>query len=198
MSPGLIVLVVVLLFLITLLFIPIGVGAKYENGTFVIVKLAVFSFDIPINKIIKSSPKKKKVKKEPVKKKKPEDDLEKSIIGLDFILSLLGDFRKYVRKRVKLTNFKLNISIGTSDAASTSITTGLLWSLSYNLLALIDKLVLVVKPDVKIEPVFNDSRFSISAKGIIETRIAHIIAVITVFVYKYLKYKKEKQGGSKK
>ena len=51
MSPGLIVLAVVLLFLITLLFIPIGVGAKYENGTFVIVKLAVFSFDIPINKI---------------------------------------------------------------------------------------------------------------------------------------------------
>ncbi len=192
----LITILIVLFVLLIILFMPIGVGAKYENGVFVIVKIALFSFDIPINKVIKKPSGKKKKRKEE-KPKKPEDDLEKGIIGLDFILSLFGNFRRFVRKKVRLSDFKLKISIGTSDAASTAVTTGLLWSLSYNLLGLIDKLVLVKDPIVKVEPEFNQATFSITAQGIFATCIANIIAVAVVFVFKFLKYKNKKTRRKK-
>lgn len=175
--------------LILILYVPIGIGAKYENGTFVIIKVAFFKFNIPLNKVLNFGTKKKKA---PQKKEKPENEIEKSIVGLDFILSLLGDFRRFVRKRFSLSEFRLSITFGTADAASTAVLTGHLWSLGYNLLALIDKLMYVDKPDISVNPVFNDATFTLKAQGIIKTRLAHIIATAVVFAYKFLKYKRNK------
>ncbi|MBQ7974553.1 MAG: DUF2953 domain-containing protein [Clostridia bacterium] len=186
---------IILAFLIFLLFMPLGVGAKYENGTFVIVKIAFFSFDIPVNKLIGG--KKQKKKKITEKSKKPEEEIEKSIVGLDFILSLLGDFRRFVRKGISLSDFKFNLTFGTADAASTAVTTGLLYTLVYNLLGLIDKLMKVEQPEVNITPIFNEATFAITAVGIIRTTLAHIIATAIVFAYKFLKYKSQKRRKSK-
>lgn len=185
----------IILLILLLLFIPIGIGAKYENGAFVLVKVAFFKKEIPINKLISGSKKKKKQKEE--KPRKPEEELEKNIVGLDFILSLLGDFRRFVRKRISLYSFSIDIRFGTADAASTAVTTGLMWSLIYNLLGLIDKIMYVDNPKVNITPVFNEATFSTRAEGIIKTRLAHIIATAIVFAYKFLKYKKHKRRISK-
>lgn len=191
----LITLGVILAVLLIVLFIPIGIGAKYENGAFVIVKVAFLAFDIPINKIIGKPSAKKDAKKEE-KEQKPEEEIEKSIVGLDFILSLFGKFRRFVRKGIRLKDFVLKITFGTGDAASTAVTTGLLWSLTYNLLGLIDKLMIVDKPDVNVEPLFNTATFSAVAKGIIQTTLAHIIATAIIFAYKYFKYKRQKRRKS--
>ena len=186
MNP-LIITGIIIAVLILILYIPLGVGLKYENGAFIIIKLALWKFDIPLKKLL-NRPKKKKAKKE----KAPKDELEKSIVGLDFMLSLFGDFRRFVRKNFSLTDFALKVTFGTADAASTAVLSGHLWSLSYNLLALIDKLFYVGKPKVEVVPVFNEAVFSATAQGIIKTRLAHIIATATVFAYKFLKYKRNK------
>ena len=112
---------IILAVLIFMLFVPIGIGAKYENGAFFIVKIAFLTFDIPVNRVIK--PKKKKAKKEPQKDLKPDEELDKAVVGLDFVLSLLGDFRRFVRKRISLYMFDINITFGTADAASTAVLT---------------------------------------------------------------------------
>ncbi len=188
MNP-LIIMGIIIAVLILILYIPIGVGLKYENGTFVIVKIAFKNFNIPLNKVL-NKPKKKGKKEE---KKKSEKELEKSIVGLDFILSLFGDFRRFVRKRFSLSQFELKVTFGTAEAASTAVLTGHIYSLSYNILALIDKLMYVDNPRVEVTPVFNDATFSANAQGIIQTRLAHIIATATVFAYKFLKYKRNKK-----
>ncbi len=185
MSP-LIITGIIIAVLILILFIPIGIGIKYEKGAFIIVKLAFWNIDIPLKKVVNKR-KKKSGKKEP-----PEDEMEKSIVGLDFILSLFGDFRRLVRKMFSLSEFVLDITFGTADAASTAVLSGHLWSLSYNLLALIDKLFYVDNPKVNVTPVFNDATFSAKAQGIIKTRLAHIIATAIVFAYKFLKYKRNR------
>ncbi len=188
MNP-LIIMGIIIAVLILILYIPIGVGLKYENGTFVIVKIAFKNFNIPLKKVL-IKPKKKGKKEE---KKKSEKELEKSIVGLDFILSLFGDFRRFVRKRFSLSQFELKVTFGTAEAASTAVLTGHIYSLSYNILALIDKLMYVDNPRVEVTPVFNDATFSANAQGIIRTRLAHIIATATVFAYKFLKYKRNKK-----
>lgn len=192
MSP-LIITVIIIAVLVLILYIPLGVGLKYENGAFIIVKLAFKNFEIPLKKVL-NKPKKKGDKKE----KNPEEEIEKSIVGLDFILSLFGDFRRFVRKRFSLCEFGLTIAFGTADAASTAVLSGHLWSLSYNLLALVDKLVYVDNPKVDITPVFNEATFSARAQGIIKTRLAHIIATAIVFAYKFLKYKRNKSRRNTK
>lgn len=191
----LVITAIILAFLVFVLFMPIGIGVKYENGAFVIVKIAFFSFNIPVNKLIGA--KKQKKEKTSEKPKKPEEEIEKSIIGLDFILSLLGDFRRFVRKGISLSDFKLDLTFGTADAASTAVTTGLLYTLVYNLLGLIDKLMKVKEPKVNITPIFNDATFHITATGIIRTTLAHIIATAIVFAYKFFKYKRQKRRKSK-
>lgn len=192
MSP-LIITGIIIAVLILILYIPLGVGLKYENGAFIIVKLAFKNFEIPLKKVL-NKPKKKSEKTE----KGPEEEFEKSIVGLDFILSLFGDFRRFVRKRFSLSGFELKITFGTADAASTAVLSGHLWSLSYNLLALVDKLVYVDNPKVEIIPVFNEATFSAKAQGIIKTRLAHIIAAAIVFAYKFLKYKRNKSRRNTK
>lgn len=186
MSP-LIIISIIAVILIVILFIPIGVGAKYESGAFVIVKVAFWKYDISINRILKMTSKKEKDNE-----KTPKKELDNGINWLDFILSLFGDFRRFVRKHFTLTDFSLKITVGTAEAASTAVSTGMIWSLAYNLLALFDKLVYVKEPKVEVEPKFNEATFSVSAGGIITTNLAYIIATAIVFAYKLFKYKRIK------
>ncbi len=171
-----------------MLFIPIGVGLKYENEVLAVFKIGALKFSSPLN--IKDGKKKKKERKEPTKE--PEKKLEKGIDKLDFFLDLMGDFRRFIRKTTTVSDFEVRIKIGTGDAASTAVTVGVIWSLLGALTGLIDLLAEVKKPVYEVKPEYGEAVFSITAGGIIVTRIAYIIAAAIVFVWKYLKYKKSK------
>ncbi len=190
---------VIIFILAVVLFLPLGIGARYEEGVFVIVKIAFFSVKQPFEMKPKDEggEKKKKKKEKPESEKTSGEELERGAVGLDFILDLLGDFRRFVRKKIALEDFELTIEMGTSDAAATAIGTGALWGLSYNLLALLDKLVEVKKPKVEISPSYEKPTFSVTAQGIIVTRAAYIIAVAVVFAVKYLKYRHKSRKGVK-
>ncbi|MGM9552362.1 MAG: DUF2953 domain-containing protein [Clostridia bacterium] len=172
--------------LILILCIRVGIGVKYDNGIFMIVKIAVFKYEFKFNRKVK------KLSQKNFRDSDAKKTIDKSIVGVDFILDLLGDFRKFVRKRVSLEDFQLNITFGTAEASSTAVSAGALWAISYNLLGLIDKLVLVKKPKVDIKPVFNEATWNMSVSGIVTSRLAHIITVAIVFAIKYFNYKKNK------
>lgn len=189
---------IVFVFLILILFIPIGIGMKYEKNALILVRIAFLSFSVPIKKKIKKkSPPKKN--KEPKKKEdmKGAEELERSALGLDFILDLLGDFRRFARKGLKLEKFELKIEIGVQDAAVTAIATGALWGAAYSLVALLERLFIIKKPVVNVNPRYNEEVFALTARGIIVTSIAHIIAVGLILWIKYLKYKNSKGRTNK-
>ena len=179
---------IIVLIAVVLLFVPVGIGVKYENGAFVIVKVSFFYFNISFEKI---------ADKLISKKEKTETDVEKeidrAIVDLDFVISFFGDSRRFIRKKFTLSEFKLDVELGTAEAASTAVLTGMLYTFAYNLLALINQLVYVDKPAVNVNPRFNDATFKLVLRGIIKARIVHIIAVVFIFVFKLLKYKKYKE-----
>lgn len=185
----LVISVIVVAFICFVLFVPIGIGAKYENGAFFIINVSFLSFCIPFNKAFK----RKKKKKDNEEKPQPRKELEKGINKLDFILSLFGDFRHFVRKGVSMSDFEFDLSFGTAEACSTAVTVGALYALVYNLLGLCDKIIRITKPNVKITPFFNEAVFSLKVKGIIKTTVAHIIATAVIFAFKYSKYKSQKR-----
>ncbi len=171
-----------------MLFIPIGIGLRYENKVLAVFKIGALKFSSPLN--IKDGKKKEKESKEP--EAEPEKTLEKEIDKLDFFLDLMGDFRRFIRKTTILSDAEVRIKIGTGDAASTAVAVGAIWSLLGVLTGLIDLLAEVKKPVYEVKPEYGEAVFSITAGGIIVTRIAYIIAAAIVFVWKYLKYKKSK------
>lgn len=187
---SLIAISIILLILVFLLLMPLGIGVKYENGAFLIVKVSFLSFNISFEGIIDKLGKKKK-KQKPAEDAKVdlEKEIDKSITDIDFIITLFGDFRRKVRSGFTLKNFDLIITMGTAEAASTAVLTGMLYGFAYNLLALADKIVYVDNPKVNIKPQFNDATFKLTLNGIITTRLVHIIATAFVFAYKFFKYK---------
>lgn len=193
MSLAAIILMVIAVLIILLLSVPVGIGLKYENGTFFIFKIAFFSFSIPFEKAFLKKRKKSSSQTGEKSKNGPEEAINSGIMGVDFLLDVFGTSRTYVRKHTSLEGFELKITLGASDAALTAIGAGSLWALSYNLLGLVDKLIWVKEPRIDIKPVFNQTAFEVSYQGIIVTRMAHIIAVALIFAYKYLKYKKQKK-----
>lgn len=186
---------IILMIIAILLVVPVGLGIKYENGGFVIVKVSFFSINISFEKIldkILSKPKEKKTENADIEK-----EIDKSIVDIDFIISLFGDFRRFVRKRFILKQFDLNVEIGTAEASSTAVITGMLYGFAYNLLALIDQLVMVKDPKVDVKPQFNDAVFKLTLRGIITARLVHIISAAIVLAYKFLKYKYKSRRKNK-
>lgn len=193
-----IVLSIIFASLLLILFIPIGIGMRYDDSALFLVRIAVFSFSFPFRLKVKDGKKKKtKTDKKEPEEEKGAKEIEKSALGLDFILDLFGDFRAFVRKGLFLKDFKLEIDFGVSDAAATAVTVGALWGAAYGLIALIERLFTVKKPEVDVTPRFNEDVFRMTAQGIIVTRLAHIIAVALILVYKYLKYKNSKRRTNK-
>lgn len=185
--------IIIALFLIIalILLLPVGLGIKYENGAFIIVQISFLKFDISFKRIAEKSKRKIEEKKETKEESELEKQIDKSIMDIDFIISLFGDFRRFVRKRFTLKEFEMNVRLGTADAASTAVLTGMLYSLAYNLLGLLDKLIQVKKPKVNVKPEFNDLTFQLTLYGIIKARLVHIIATAIVFAYKLFKYKRK-------
>lgn len=183
-----IILGVAVVLFVLLLFLSVGIGVRYENGGFMIVKISFFSFNISFEKILNRFSKKKDKKETDIEK-----EIDKTIVDIDFVISFFGASRDFIRKKFTLDEFYLDVNIGTAEAASTAVLSGMLYTFAYNLLALINQLVYVDNPKVVVSPQYNDATFKMVVSGIIKARVVHIIAVVFIFVFKYLKYKKHKE-----
>jgi len=182
---------IILAVLAIILFVPIGVGLGYEKGILLILKIGFIKLSKPIT-LGGGKNKPEKKEKKPEKREalpEPEKELDREINYLDFILELAGDFRRFMREKLSIEDLDINVRLGTGDAASTAVLTGVTWGLLANVIKLVDLLAKVKKPYYNVEPCYNDATFSVSARGILVSRLAYIIAVAIVLAYKYMKYK---------
>lgn len=132
-------------------------------------------------KLVKEKGPGEKVADESRKRLKPIELIEK-IAGFrgSYIKNkaLICDIEDYLRSRLLLVEFNLNIREGTGNACHTGILCGVLWSLAGILTSYLSKSVRVMRKCVTIQPCFNSRVFTVDFLCIFHARLVHIIVVL--------------------
>ncbi len=155
-----------------------------------VVNKTVNASIIIFNKKIPLAKKKLSKKELPKETQKAEKVAQKGIDYLNLTLEIIGNFREFIRKRIRFDKLTVDVSIGLDDAPATAIAVGSFWGIIYTLLGLIDRFITICPPNVNVTPKYNETAFSFYAEGIIKTRTAHIISIGLIVFIKYLKYKR--------
>lgn len=87
-------------------------------------------------------------------------------------------------KYVQVKSIVLNITVGTSDAATTAIGVGALWAAVYSLIGIVASIVTVDKHNVNIVPDYVNAVFSLNGKCIIRSRVVYIIIIVLTILMK--------------
>ncbi len=183
----------ILIILICILFLPLKVEAFYKEKK---LKIAVFIMGIPVYKL---SPDIKSKKKENTSKEnspKRVEEVEKDVLTLgeriEHYAEIYNNTVKLLRKYVAIDKVDLIIDVGTGDAATTAVGTGLLWSAAYRLISIIGSIMYINKHHVEINPIYTNTAFSLDGKCIIKSRIAYIIFIAITILMK-IKSRKGKE-----
>ena len=175
---------IILIVFLLLLFLPLKVIVSADKkDVIIVVKLAGM-------KIFKFLPRKNKNSEDKPKKSAKEmvDNIEGKSQSLcdkiKFYTNLSKTAVKLIRKYVLIESISVKIDIGTSDAPSTAICTGALWSVIYQILGVIGSVMYINENHVEITPDFNNVRFSAKGKCIIKSRLAYIIIIAIVMFIK--------------
>ena len=179
---------VILILLILLLIAPVKVLIQYENEK---LKLNVFLYGIKVFSLKKEEASPPKEPEEKVEKF--EKDTKKLSLKFSDTLNLCKTAVRLLRKYVSVKCVELRINVGTGDAASTAISTGILWAAVYNLLGIVGRIMYIDKHTVEISPVYVGQVFDATGKCIIKSRVVYIIiiAISILFKIKSLKGKEE-------
>ncbi|WP_276351763.1 DUF2953 domain-containing protein [Cohnella caldifontis] len=99
--------------------------------------------------------------------------------GYRGVLEATRGFREWMGrtlKKVECTRFRLDLRIGTGDAPSTAIISGLLWSLYGAAIAFAGRtFTLRTRPHGAVEPVYNRSEFSVVWEADFRVRLGTVI-----------------------
>lgn len=184
--------IIILVFLLVL-FLPLKVVAslKDKNAT-VSVKLGgITAYKVLPGKKLKNAEKPEKKTEEIVDniKDKSQTLCEK----IKFYSELSKTAVKLARKFISIEYIFVKIDIGTSDAPSTAICTGALWSIIYQILGVVGSIMYINENKVEVNPDFNEAKFSAHSECIIKSRLAYIIfiAIIIFIKIKSLKGKED-------
>ena len=88
-----------------------------------------------------------------------------------------------LKKHSTIEIIKINISVGTGDAATTAISTGALWGTVYALVAMIGKIIFIDEHSVSVVPDYVNAVFKIDAECIIKSHLVYIIIIACKFFY---------------
>ena len=167
--------------IVLLLFLPLRIVFSYHEKVF---STKVFAFGV---QIFKHSPKtqKKDKKKDNAEEtvKKAEKSVGKLSEKIRHYASISRKATTLARKYAKIKSITLKMNIGTGDAPSTAISTGIMWGQVYTLIGIIGSIMYIDKHDVEITPVYNENVLSLDGECIIKSRIAYIIFIaITILI----------------
>ena len=183
----------ILAIIVCILFLPLKLQVNYKEKQ---LKIVVFILGIPVYRL---SPDIKSGKKEKdSKSNSPErvEDVEKDVLTLteriEHYAEIYNNTVKLLRKYVGIDNVELKIDIGTGDAATTAVGTGLLWSAAYRLISIIGSIMYINNHNVQINPVYTNTAFSLDGKCIIKSKIAYIIFIAITILMK-IKSRKGKE-----
>ncbi len=184
---------IILLVFLLILFLPLKIIASVKGKeAIILIKLGgitVFKFLPGKNKKITEKP---KINAEDI-----VDDIShksKSLCEkIKFYTELSKLAVKLTRKYILIEYISIKIDIGTSDAPSTAICTGALWSVIYQILGVIGCIMYIKENKVEVTPDFNEAKFYALGKCIIKSRLAYIIfiAIIIFIKIKSLKGKED-------
>lgn len=170
----------ILIILICILFLPLKVVASYKEKK-TAVRIYLGGVRVFRLKLKEKGEKPSKTPDEKVEK------LEKDTRSLGEKIKHFADIFKtavrLLRRYVSIHNINLKIDVGTGEAATTAVSSGVLWGAIYGLLGIIGSIVYINRHNVKINPVYTNAAFSIEGECIIKSRIAYIIFIaITILI----------------
>lgn len=172
--------------------------------------LIKYKYEVPvddedINGVRFGKHKKKKKKKTQIKK----DEGSKNYVnlfkkGISYI-NLYNDnkdvickVRNYLRDKLILKEFTLDIAVGTGEAFYTGILNGLLWTITGTVFSFLSNNMIVQKKRIDIKSDFNSKKLDVHLYCIFSVRIVHIIVVrlkIMQYTRKNAKSKETVGGG---
>lgn len=183
----------ILIILICILFLPLKVEVSYKEKK---LKIVVFITGIPVCKISPDIKSKKKENPSKEDSSKRVEELEKDVLTfgekIKHYAEIYTNTVKLLRKYVAIDKVDLKIDVGTGNAATTAIGTGILWSAAYRLISIIGSIMYINRHHVEINPIYTNTAFSLDGKCIIKSRIAYIIFIVITILMK-IKSRKGKE-----
>ncbi len=187
------VLILLLFFILSLLFIPIDAGIEYilKDGIsrmyLKIVYLKLFKLNIQI--------KTDKEEKQHTKKKLDATNYLDFIKKIKEAYCITKDEIKNVftkaSEEITFNEVLFDVVFDTGNAAKTGIMTGAVWTGSTFLIKIIDEIFGVNKVNVNVTPYFSSKCFNIHVKSILRLKLVNII-IIVVKILKIINIFKEK------
>lgn len=174
------ILAVILILLAFLLFGPLKAVVSYKDGK-TEIKVYLFNFIVFKKGDRKASAKKKEKKPD---SKQFEEKTKSFTKKLKEFISIYKTAVKLLKKYVTAEKFRLDITVGTGDAALTAISTGALWAAVYGMLGVIGNIVYIGKHNVQIVPDYANTVFSADGECIIKTRPVYIIIIVITILMK--------------
>lgn len=207
-----VILGVIILVFAALLFLPISVLIKFKDDFRIKIKFAGFKvFEInPEKEKRENTPEKdteRKVKKKKTEKKNKENIFSKlkgkyGFIGaVKEIMTLAKNCITHIKwlfRHIKFEKIRLNLEIGTPDAAKTAVDYGKACAAVYPVLALLDgqKNVKFKKINVKSDFSREDSTFDFSLK--VSSRLFFMILAAFKILIEYNKFKVRNEDNERK
>lgn len=172
---------IVILFFAVLFFSPLKIRAivEYSDQGFIARVTGKILF-LPFT-IYKSGEKKEDV---PGKKEEDEDKKKDKKSSMEDMKSSFHSFLEGFKKlqdKLVIRLFRLEITLGFKDAASTGILTGAAWAFAYNIVGLLDRNFVLKKHVVNVNPVFGRERLDFSFEGIFSSKLIYIFSVLSAF-----------------
>ena len=171
----------ILIILICILYLPLKIEVSYKETR---LTVRAFFAGIPVFKL---NPKGKEKDSSPRTPEEKVKKMEKDTLSFGEKIKHFADIFKttvkLLRKYVSFDNVNLQIDVGTGEAATTAVSTGILWGAVYGLMGIIGSIMYINRHNVQINPVYARPEFSLNAKCIIKSRIAYIIFIaITILI----------------
>ena len=169
----LIILSILVIIILVVLFTDIGITISYnhKDGLLVSLKWLFIKTDV-LSKVKENAGEKQK--------EKPPIEADAVMVSKD-ILSIIAGFKH----KFTITELKINLNLGTGDAAETAIACGGLYSSIYGILGALQNAIYIVPPQININPIYSrktangNFTISFSTKLILLRKIA--FKFITLF-----------------
>jgi len=174
---------IILLILLLILFLPLKAVVNFnENKLLLKAKLGgVTVFKFSPDNVRKGEEKSKETSEEKVNEAEKKSQSLSQKIKYYFELSKLAT--KLAKKYILIEYVEIKIEVGTSDAPSTAISTGVLWGAVYRILGVLGSIMYIKHNNVDIKPSFDETKFSAKGKCIIKSRLVYIIFIaIVIFI----------------
>ena len=177
-----VILSIILAILILILFAPLKLVLSFKN-TDISAKLSLAGIPVYVKKSDSAKKENKSSKKnvdETIEDKVKSIEKDALSFGekIELLVTVFKTTAKLAGRYVTIKDLKLAISVGTGDAASTAVGTGILWAAVYNLIGIVGRIIPIDSHSVEISPDYGEENYQADGVCIFKSRVAYIIIIL--------------------